>query len=72
MAANERDDDRTRTATFGQAMRAVFWSFFGVRRGSDQARDAAQLRPVHVIVAALLGVAIFVGILIAIVHTVVK
>jgi len=45
----------------------VFWSFFGVRKGRDYARDAASLNPVHVIVAALIGVAILIGVLVLLV-----
>ena len=56
-----------RKGTFGATMKAVFWSFFGVRKGRDYARDAANLNPVHVIVAALIGVAIFIGVLVLLV-----
>lgn len=35
------------------AWRAVFWSFLGVRRGSDLDSDATRLRPVQVILAGL-------------------
>ncbi len=62
----------TRKATFGQTAKAVMWSFFGVRKKSDHERDAAQLNPVHVIVAALIGALIFVVVLILIVKSVVK
>jgi hypothetical protein len=65
------DDDRPK-ASFGQTMVAVFWSFFGVRKRSDYERDAARLNPVHVIIAGVLGAAIFVVVLILIVHSVVK
>ena len=34
-------------------MRAVLWSFFGVRRKSDYEKDAARLNPVHVIIAGI-------------------
>ena len=56
-----------RKGTFGATMKAVFWSFFGVRKGRDYARDAANLNPVHVIVAALIGVVIFIGVLVLLV-----
>lgn len=56
-----------RKAWFGATMKAVFWSFFGVRKGRDHAHDVANLRPVHVIVAALVGVAIFIGVLVMLV-----
>ena len=49
-------------------MRAVFWSFFGVRKRRDYEDDAANLNPVHVIIAALLGAAIFIGVLILVVR----
>ena len=52
-------------------MKAVFWSFFGVRKKSDYERDAAQLNPVHVIIAGVIGAALFAMVLIVIVRTVV-
>jgi hypothetical protein len=57
-----------RKASFGATLRAVFWSFFGVRKGRDYAHDAANLNPVHVIIAALIGVAIFIGVLVLLVR----
>ena len=56
-----------RKASFLQTMRAVAWSFFGVRKSADYERDVAQLNPVHVVIAGLIGVAIFIGVLIALV-----
>jgi len=35
------------------AFKAVFWSFFGVRKRSDYERDTQQLKPQHVIAAGL-------------------
>ncbi|MEO8935993.1 MAG: DUF2970 domain-containing protein [Burkholderiaceae bacterium] len=61
-----------RKASFVTTMKAVMWSFFGVRKGSDYEKDAAQLNPVHVIIAALIGALIFVLVLILIVKSVVK
>jgi amino acid transporter len=55
-------------ASFGATMKAVFWSFFGVRKGRDYAHDAANLDPVHIIIAALIGVAIFIGVLVLLVR----
>jgi hypothetical protein len=60
-----------RKATFGATMTAVFWSFFGVRKKSDYEKDAAQLNPVHVIIAGLMGALIFIATLILIVRSVV-
>ena len=61
----------TRRAGFGQTARAVLWSFFGVRRKADYEKDAAELNPVHVIIAGLLAAALFVAILILVVNLVV-
>ena len=56
-----------RKASFLQTMRAVAWSFFGVRKSADHEKDVNQLNPVHVVIAGLIGVAIFIGVLIALV-----
>lgn len=57
-----------RKAGFGATMRAVFWSFFGVRKRKDYEHDAAHLNPLHLIVAALIGVALFIGVLVLLVR----
>jgi hypothetical protein len=49
-------------------MKAVFWSFFGVRKRKDYEHDAEHLNPVHVIIAALIAVVLFIGILITVVR----
>lgn len=59
-----------RKASFAQTMKAVFWSFFGVRKRRDYERDTAQLNPVHVIIAGLIGAALFVATLVVIVRIV--
>ncbi len=61
-----------RKATLGQTARAVFWSFFGVRKRAHYEADASQLNPVHVIVMGVIGAAIFVAVLILIVRWVVS
>jgi amino acid transporter len=53
-----------RKASFGATMRAIFWSFFGVRKNSDYEHDSANLNPVHVIIAALIGLLLFIGVLV--------
>jgi hypothetical protein len=57
-----------RKASFGATMKAVFWSFFGIRKRSDYEKDSASLNPVHVIIAGLIGVALFIGVLIMLVR----
>ncbi|WP_420472979.1 DUF2970 domain-containing protein [Noviherbaspirillum sp. ST9] len=60
-----------RKASFGATMKAVFWSFFGIRKKSDYEKDAQQLNPVHVIIAGVIGALIFIGTLLLIVKSVV-
>ena len=60
-----------RKMSFFATLKAVFWSFFGVRKKSAYEQDAAKLNPVHVIIAGILGAVIFIAILLTIVKTVV-
>ena len=57
-----------RKAPFLQTMRAVGWSFFGVRKSSDYEKDVSQLNPVHVAIAAVLGAIVFIGVLLVMVN----
>ncbi|MFZ6757079.1 DUF2970 domain-containing protein [Undibacterium sp. Ji50W] len=62
-----------RKASFLATMKAVFWSFLGIRKKNDYEQDAAQLNPVHVIIAGIIGALIFIATLIVIVkHVVAK
>lgn len=56
---------------FWMTLRAVLWSFFGVRGRAGYEDDVRQLNPVHVILAGLLAAAVFVVGLILIVQWVV-
>jgi hypothetical protein len=67
--ADESDNHvAKRKASLGQTARAVFWSFFGVRKRADYEADAAQLNPVHVIIMGIVAAALFVILLIVIVR----
>lgn len=55
-----------------RTIRAVGWSFIGIRRKSGYEEDLGKLNPFHVVVVALIGVALFVAGLIALVHWIVK
>ncbi len=43
-----------------QVVKAVFWSFLGVRKRAEHESDMTQLKPAQVIVAGLIGAAFFV------------
>ena len=63
-----KPDGNERKASFWSTMKAVFWSFFGIRKRSDYEKDAASLNPLHVIIAGLIGAALFIGVLILLVR----
>lgn len=67
------DDQRNarRRSSFISTLKAVLWSFFGVRKRSDYEKDAAELNPIHVIVAGILAAALLVFGLLAIVRWIV-
>jgi hypothetical protein len=54
------------------AFKAVFWSFFGVRKGADYAADSTRLKPHHVIIAGLASAVVFVLVLLTIVQLVTR
>ena len=64
-------DAVARKGSFGQTMKAVAWSFFGVRKSSEYEKDVSQLNPVHVIIAGVIAALVFIGVLIAVVRWVV-
>jgi len=64
-------DEHKPQASFLYSLKAVLWSFTGLRRKSDFDADAVKLNPVHIVIAAVLAVACLVALLITIVHFVV-
>ncbi|MGE4242907.1 DUF2970 domain-containing protein [Ramlibacter sp.] len=53
-------------------MKAVGWAFLGIRKKSAYQNDLGKLNPFAVIAVALVAVAVFVGVLIALVNWVAK
>ena len=62
---------RRRSAGPLQIASAVFWGFFGVRKRRDLEQDATAIKPLHIVVAGVIGAALFVLVLIVIVRTIV-
>jgi len=52
-------------------VQAVAWSFFGVRRSAEYERDVSRLNPVHLVIAGLIGAALFVAALVLLVNWVI-
>lgn len=50
-----------------QVIRAVLWSFIGIRKGSGYADDVAKIKPVQAIIAGLIVAAAFVASLVVLV-----
>ena len=51
---------RPEPASLLSTVKAVLWSYIGIRRRRDHEGDARKLNPVHVIVAGVIAAAIFV------------
>jgi len=51
-----------------QTVKAVAWSFIGIRKNSGYQEDLGKLNPFHIIAVALVGVALFVGGLVLLVN----
>lgn len=47
-----------------RTVKAVMWSFVGLRARGDYEQDVAQLNPLHIVVVGLVCVFVFVGSLI--------
>lgn len=63
--------EKPHKSSFLATMKAVLWSFLGIRKKSGYEQDAAQLNPVHVVIAGVIGAAIFIATLVIIVRVVV-
>jgi hypothetical protein len=57
-----------RKGSFLGTLRAVAWSFFGVRKSSGYEQDVQQLNPLHVIAAGIVAAGLFVLGLVAVVR----
>lgn len=60
-----------RKISFAATVKAVLWSFFGVRKRSAYEEDTEKLNPLHVIIAGILAAVIFVVALLLVVKLVV-
>jgi len=72
MGEGEEQPDVKKKASVWQVANAVFWSFLGVRKSRDHDRDAVSITPLQVVVAGIIGAALFVFCLIIIVRMVTR
>ena len=64
--------DGRKSATLPQVAGAVFWSFFGVRKGKAMQRDAVTIKPAQVIVIGVAFAALIVLALLALVRVILR
>jgi hypothetical protein len=61
-----------RPATLPEVVRAVLWSFFGVRKGTAMQRDVVTIKPHQVIVVGIVIAALVVALLLIIVRVITR
>jgi hypothetical protein len=59
-------------ASLLEVVGAVFWSFFGVRRGQAMRRDAVAIRPHQVIIVGIVLAAVLVASLLVLVRVIIS
>ncbi|MES2400387.1 MAG: DUF2970 domain-containing protein [Pseudomonadota bacterium] len=61
MNAPEPLPPHKRKGSVFRTIKAVMWSFVGLRARGDYEKDVEQLNPVHIVIAGFIGVVVFVG-----------
>ena len=54
--------------TFLRTVKAVAWSFVGLRARGDFEEDVKNLNPLHIIAVGLIGIFLFVAVLVLVVN----
>jgi hypothetical protein len=76
MARTEPEEDERpgarKPASLLQVASAVFWSFFGVRKGRHMLQDMESIKPLHVVIVGVVAGALFVLALLAIVRVIIR
>jgi len=73
MADKESDPAPSRRRSAGplQIASAVFWGFFGVRKRRNLEEDVTTIKPLHIVIAGVVGAALFVLLLVLIVRAII-
>lgn len=61
-------NEARRKGSLLRTVKAVAWSFIGLRKGSEYRQDLDRLNPIHIIAVAIVAVLLFVLGLIALVN----
>jgi len=70
--SEQRDPGARKPASLLQVASAVFWSFFGVRKGRHMLQDMESIKPLHVVIVGLVAGLVFVLTLVAIVTLIMR
>ena len=57
----EPDVHSKRKGSVWRTVKAVLWSFVGLRARSESEKDGEQLNPLHIVIVGLVGAGVFVG-----------
>jgi len=60
-----------RKGSVGRTVKAVAWSFIGLRKGSEYREDLERVNPLHLIAVGLVAIFLLVAALVALVHWIV-
>ncbi|RYF06307.1 MAG: DUF2970 domain-containing protein [Comamonadaceae bacterium] len=66
-----REPVTRRKGSLPRTIRAVAWSFIGLRKGSEYEQDLQKINPIHIVIVGLLAVFLLVASLIALVNWIV-
>jgi len=58
----------SRKASLWRTVKAIAWSFVGLRARGDYEEDVKNLNPLHIIVVGLVGIFVFVAVLVLLVN----
>ena len=71
MPAETMADTPKQKSSLLRTVKAVAWSFIGLRKGSEFEEDVKQLNPLHIVAVGIAGAVVLVLALVAVVHWVV-
>ena len=57
-----------RKSSLWRTVKAIAWSFVGLRSRSDYEEDVKNLNPLHIIAVGLVGIFVFVAVLVLLVN----
>jgi len=66
------EEDERAPASLGAVVKTIFWSFFGVRRRTGHEMETVRLKPVHIVVAAVIAAVLFVTVLVLLARWIVR